>query len=114
MDRKTAENYLDICAAIKDLKEQLSIMNSRGGIMEASRQEEIISGLAALIHEKKLIDGYGETLPFRQRRIFEMRVKQRLKWSEIAARMGYRYTEDSVRKIYSRSFGSRRSSREAG
>ena len=50
------------------------------------------------------IEDFAESLPrSSQRRIVRMRMEG-LPWTDIAARMGHRYSIDSVRKIFERSF----------
>lgn len=57
-----------------------------------------------LEHKRAEIEGFAEALPSScQRRIVRMRMMG-LTWGEIAARMGHRYSVDSVRKIFERCF----------
>lgn len=125
MTKDIIEEYLDIQAEIKDLEQRIKIQAServtdtvRASSPDYPYIERQISirgrppaddGLqkkrrALKNNLKNLeieIEEFVESLPrSRERRIARYRILDGLSWKEISAKMGNRYSDDNVRKIY--------------
>lgn len=127
MTKQELEEYGDLVAEIKELekelaeKEKIEVADavtssaefpysphlvSVHGVPDLSRERQRSHGkIEKLNRQKAAVEKFIEGLPTsRQRRIVRYRVLDRMTWGEIAAKMGYKYTEAGVKKIYSRIF----------
>lgn len=77
-------------AVIKDLEDE-----------QYPNDKERLEKLELYLRE---IDTFILSLPLRQQRIIDMRVKKQMKWQDVAAKMGYGATESGIKKIYYRIF----------
>lgn len=126
LEKKDIEEYLDIQAEIKDLecrirgrKKELvtdTVMGSDPGypyinhpisICGVQTDNDLQAKRRKLIEKLKAqeaeIEELIESLPkSRERRIVRYRVIDGMSWNEVAAKMGHRYSEDGVRKIFDR------------
>lgn len=118
MTRSRLEEYCDVVAEIKDLERRLrnpvyevvsaseeSFPYTKGtarvsGVPDADLYRNRLEQLKA---QKAEIEHFIDVLPFsRQRRVVRLRVMDLLSWNDIAAKMGYMHSEDSLRKCYTR------------
>ena len=116
MTKELLEQYPDICAEIKELEELL-----RRGVSDtvsASSTEypytqhtvtvkgvppDLRGRLDRLKAQKAEIEAFVAGLPnIQQRRIVTYRAKMGYSWAIVAAKMGHRYSENSVKHIYYR------------
>lgn len=117
MTGELLEQYCDIVAEIQDIEEELrtevtdTVQGSPEfpysvhaisitGISEAGRKRR---KLEKLREQKREIESFVSNTPHsRQRRILTLRIIKGYTWKVVAAKMGHRYSEESVRKIYQR------------
>lgn len=118
MTRELLEDYPDICAEIQDLEREMHepVFDSvSGSELDFPYTQHTVSirgvppELAALKAKKEAekaeIEQFIQGLPnSKLRRIVKYRVVHGMSWAQVAARMGHRYTEDGVKKLYSRIF----------
>lgn len=127
MTKQELEEYGDLVAEIKELEKELEEKESTEvadvvtssaefpysphlvsirGVPDLSRERQRLHGkIEKLNRQKAAVEKFIEGLPTgRQRRIVRYRVLDRMTWGEIAAKMGYKYTAESVRKKYFRIF----------
>lgn len=126
MTKEALEEYLDIQAEIKDLERRIKqrgkeivtdtvmgsdpdypYINHPVSIYGVQTDDELQARRRKLIKKLKEqesgIEEFIESLPrSRERRIVRYRAIDGMNWNEIAAKMGYRYSEDGVRMIFSR------------
>lgn len=122
MTRNELEEYSDIVAEIKDLVRRLnnpvydvvlashdSFPYTQGkaqvsGVPEAELYRKRLETLKTQKHEiEKFIDALPNS---RQRRVVRLRVMDMLSWNDIAAKMGYMHSVDSLRKCFTRAVDS--------
>lgn len=123
-DKKALEEYLDIKAEIRDLARRIEKQNAEivtdtvvgsspeypytehsvsiRGVMNDDRLQARRRTLIGKLREREEeIEQFIEALPHsRERRIARYRVFDGLSWKEIAAKMGYKYSETNVRRIF--------------
>ena len=118
MTREILEQYGDMVDEIKELRGKLNspvhdvVIGSKSsypfteamvgvsGVPSAGRIQTRIDALKRVCAE---IEAFIDSLPTsKQRRITRMKVMERMSWNEIAAKMGYVYSVDGVRKCYTR------------
>jgi hypothetical protein len=114
MDKNTLKQYIDICNEINELSKNMTDTVSGSSPDYPYVQHTItISGVTLdmakrktqLIKIKAEIEVFILSLPnSKMRRIASMKVIEGLSWEGIAARMGPRYSVNSVRKIWDRIF----------
>jgi len=118
LTRELLEDYPDICAEIQDLEREMhepvfDSVSGSGLDFPYTQHTVSIRGvppeLAALKAKKEAekaeIEQFIQGLPnSKLRRIVKYRVVHGMSWAQVAARMGHRYTEDGVKKLYSRIF----------
>ena len=120
MTKELLEQYSDIVKEIDWLKAQSR--TSVVDVVQASNKEipyqkhtVLVSGSKTVYNNAGRIKGLenlrDEILSFvdsrptsKQRRVLQYRILEGVSWGEVAAKMGYRYSEDGVRKIYNRIF----------
>lgn len=108
MTKELIEQYPDICAEIKDLN-QLVTDTVSGSSPEPPYIKGAVSvqGVpfterrARLERQKAEIEAFVDSLPDSGlRRIVALRAIEGLPWAQVAARMGHRYSENSIKKKY--------------
>lgn len=68
-----------------------------------SLQEELEKKQAELLQEHRRIEQFIRSIPDSMTRlIFSFRCMEGMKWQEVAAKMGYRMSEENARQIYHR------------
>lgn len=116
MTKELLEQYPDICAEVKELEEQ-----QRRGVSDtvsASSAEypytqhtvtiqgtppELHARLDRLRAQKAEIEAFVAGLPnSRQRRVVTYRALRGYSWATVAAKIGYRYSAEAVKKQYYR------------
>ncbi len=126
LTKETLEEYLDIQAEIKDLDHRIKqrekelvtdtvmgsdpdypYINHPISICGVQANDDLQAKRRKLIEKLKAqeagIEELIESLPrSRERRIVRYRVIDGMSWNEVAAKMGHRYSEDGVRKIFDR------------
>lgn len=126
LTKEALEEYLDIQEEIKDLERRINqrekelvtdtvmgsdpdypYINHPVSIYGVQTDDELQARRRKLIKKLKEqeygIEEFIESLPrSRERRIVRYRAIDGMNWNEIAAKMGYRYSEDGVRMIFSR------------
>lgn len=122
MTKELLEQYPDLCAEIKELEEQI-----RRGVSDTvsgsspdypyTQHPITIQGVPPDLHERIdflkgqaiMIEEFINALPnSTYRRIVRYRVKYRMSWKTIAAKMGYRYSEQMVKRKYYEIFSKNR------
>lgn len=110
MTKELLEQYPDICGEIRELEEPVTDV-VKGSMPDYPFTERSVTikglgstqDLAALKAAKTAIRDFVDGLPdAKQRRIVRMRVFKQMTWGQVAAKMGHRYSEDGVRKVYTR------------
>lgn len=90
LDNKDLEKYPEVCREVKALKKE-----ERELTLKRSRKES----------EKKAIEKFISDISDENiRRIAALRAMEGLTWAQVAAKMGHRFSEDSVRKKYKKIF----------
>jgi len=118
MTRSQLEEYSDIVAEIKDLEARLnspvfdvvSVSQQNFPYTKGKSQVRGVPGAAlyrkrleSLKEHKLAIERFIDALPTsRQRRVVRLKVMDALSWNDIAAKMGYMHSVDSLRKCYTR------------
>ena len=124
---KDITEYSDLTAEIKELEKEIARKEhevltdvvsgsspddpytqhsiSVHGVSGADRLRARLKRRAAELDERRAeIEAFVDGLPrSSQRRIVRMRMEG-ASWREISGKMGYRYSEDSIKKIYQRAF----------
>lgn len=112
MTKELLEQYPDICGELCDL-DRLVTDTVSGCLPEPPYTRRTISvrGIpytarrAKLERQKAEIEDFVESLPESGlRRIVMLRAVEGLPWVQVAARMGHRYSVESVRKKYEKIF----------
>lgn len=122
MTREQLEEYSDIVAEIKDLETRLNnpvydVVSASSESFPYSQGKSRVSGVpGAVLYRQRLenlktqkleIEKFIDTLPTsRQRRVVRLKVMDALSWNDIAAKMGYMHSVDSLRKCYTRAVDS--------
>ena len=119
MTKELLEQYPDIVAEMKELKQELRtpVTDTVSGSMDEfpyTQHAITIKGahvlpdkrarLEMLEQQKEEIESFVNSLPVKQQRIVRMRVYQRNSWRSVAAKMGYKFSEASVKMSYKRLF----------
>lgn len=126
LDKDVFKEYLNIKAEIKDLEQRIKKCESEividtvtgsspeypytihpisicGVANDDSLQNRYRKLVNKLKKEEGEIEKFIETLPqSRYRRILRYRVFDGMSWKEVAAKMGYRYSETTVRRIFNK------------
>lgn len=90
MDKKELQRYPHVCRELKALR---------------AEQAELAVKLRETEARKKAMEDFVGALPDEsQREIAGLRALQGLPWAQVAARMGYKFSEGSVRKRYEKIF----------
>lgn len=85
MTKDLLEQYPDICRELEELQKQ-DLFPDRQNALQVQKSE---------------IERFVNSLPTsRQRRVVMLRVFQKLKWPEVVAKMGYKYSKDQVKRTY--------------
>ena len=111
------EQYLDICDEIQDIREEKKIpvtdvVSGSEKSYPFTKHSISITGLPQNYEEKKLeklltqkneIEQFISSIPSsKERRILYFRIQKGLSWKTVAAKVGWRYSEENVRKVYER------------
>ncbi|MBE6723468.1 MAG: sigma-70 family RNA polymerase sigma factor [Ruminococcaceae bacterium] len=115
MTREQLEDYPNIVAEIADLQEYLhtvvgdTVQDGSSGYPHPILIRGLPAGdaerrrIKTLTAQKAEIEQFVDGLPTaKERRVFRYRVMDGFTWGTIAAKMGYRYSVDGVKKIYYR------------
>ncbi len=90
-DKQDLGKYPEICREVKALKKEVRELTLKCSQKEAEKRA--IEKFVSEISDENL------------RRIAALRALQGLTWAQVAAKMGYKFSEDSVRKRYEKIFG---------
>lgn len=117
MTRELLEQYLDICAEIRELQKEHVVsdtVSASSSEFPYNQYTVTVRGIANgaqdsklknLLRQKEEIETFVETAENPANRLMlEYRILQGLSWKTVTAKMGWRYTEDGLRKRYSRLF----------
>lgn len=119
MTRELLEQYPDIIAEIEDLKNemQMPVVDSVSGSMPEppyTQHSISIAGVPNIVSkrarldqlesQRRKIEDFVSTLPYRLRKIAKMKAYSRMSWNDIAAKMGHKCTKDGIRMQYKRIF----------
>lgn len=111
MTKEQLEQYLDICEEIAELKQDkvTDIVRASSTEFPYSLHTVTITGpeeaktkrLGELGQLKSQIEAFIDSLDnSKERRVLYYRIKKGYPWRIVAAKMGYRYSEERVRHIY--------------
>lgn len=119
MTKELLEQYPDICKEIEDLERAAStpvsdVVSGSSDEYPFTKHSVTIRGMPPKQHRARIeelkrqkteIEQFVFTLPnSKLRRIATLRAIQGLSWKSVAAKMGHKYSEDTVRKKYSEIF----------
>lgn len=121
MTKELLEQYPDICAELSELERAAQtpvsdVVSGSSGDYPYTKRPVTVRGLPPvspetrarielLKRQKTEIEQFVFTLPnAKLRRIATLRAINGLSWKSVAAHMGHRYSEDSVRKKYGEIF----------
>lgn len=113
MTKELLEQYPDICAELEEGGQPIT--DTVTGSYEDypyTRHSITIRGIPAdlrikrdrLQQQKDEIEAFVAALPPKQMRVVRYRALKGMKWPQVAAKMGYRFSEDGVRMLYARIF----------
>lgn len=117
MTKELLEQYSDICAELADLERAAGtlvsdVVSGSSGDYPYTKHSVTIRGLPPEQHRARIeelkrqkteIEQFVFTMPnSKLRRIVTLRAIQGLSWRDVAAQMGHRYSEGSVKMIYNR------------
>ena len=115
MTKELLEQYLDICDEIQDIREEKKIpvtdvVSGSEKSYPFTKHSISITGLPQNYEEKKLeklltqkneIEQFISSIPSsKERRILYFRIQKGLSWKTVAAKLGWRCSEENSRKIY--------------
>lgn len=111
MTKELLEQYPDICAEIEEIKadKTTDVVSASSTDYPYSLHTVTISGiegakakhLRELYRQKTEIEAFMESLEdSKERRVIYYRIKKSYPWRIVAAKMGYRFSEERVRHIY--------------
>lgn len=115
MTRELLEQYPDICAEIRELQKEHVVSDTVSAsssefpynqytvTVRGIAQDARSARLPQLLRRREEIDGFIDGLErSKERRVLVYRIKHGMRWRQVAAKMGHRYSEESVKKIYQR------------
>lgn len=111
MTKELLEQYPDICAEIEEIKADKTTDTVSASSEEypfglhtvtiRGTEESKAKRLGDLYRQKTEIEAFMESLEdSKERRVIYYRIKKSYPWRIVAARMGYRFSEEQVRHIY--------------
>lgn len=114
MTKELLEQYPHICAEIEEIRSRNPTTDTVSGSSEDypyTKHPVTVRGvslddmalLRVLEEQEEEIRLFVHSLPnSKHRRIVTMRAMQGMSWAQVAAKMGYRYSESGVKKLYQR------------